>query len=94
MLRRAVLPLTRPSGLVSAPRLSALPATHSRWYAKNTKPKAPYKLPNSVKSSKAEQPAKPEQQEQYAAEQAEFETKADPQANTANTTSQASDSVS
>lgn len=92
MLRRAVLPLTRPSGLVSAPRLSALPATHSRWYAKNTKPKAPYKLPNSVKSSKAEQPAKPEQQEQYAAEQAEFETKADPQANTANTTSQASDS--
>ncbi|KAL3468388.1 HAD-like domain-containing protein [Aspergillus heterothallicus] len=92
MLRRAILPLTRPNALASAPRLSALPVSHSRWYAKNTKAKAPYKLPNSVKDSKPAQPAKPSQQEQYASEQAEFETKADPQVNTANTTSQASSS--
>ncbi|KAL4781692.1 HAD-like domain-containing protein [Aspergillus varians] len=93
MLRRAVLPLTRPSSLVSAPRLSAIPVSHSRWYAKTSKPKTPYKLPDSVKSSKPEQSAKPSGQEQYAAEQAEFDTKADPQANTANTTSQAPDSA-
>ncbi|KAL4925554.1 protein translocase subunit TIM50 [Aspergillus undulatus] len=93
MLRRAVLPLTRPNALVSAPRLSAVPASHSRWYAKNTKPKTPYKLPDSVKSSKREQPAKkPEQQEQYSAEQAEFETPANPKTNTENTTSKASES--
>ncbi|KAL4873256.1 mitochondrial import inner membrane translocase subunit tim50 [Aspergillus spectabilis] len=85
MLRRAILPLTRPSGFVSAPRLSAIPVSHSRWYAKNNKPKAPYRLPNSVKSSKQPQQ---EPQEPYAPEQAEFETKADGQANTANTTSQ------
>ncbi|KAL5003849.1 mitochondrial import inner membrane translocase subunit tim50 [Aspergillus recurvatus] len=89
MLRRAILPLTRPTGLVSAPRLSAIPVSYSRCYAKGPKPKTPYKLPESVKSSKPEQPAKPSQQEQYAAEQAEFETTSDPQANTANTTSQA-----
>ncbi|KAL2814539.1 HAD-like domain-containing protein [Aspergillus cavernicola] len=83
MLRHAVLPLTRPNVLTSASRISAIPVSHSRWYAKNTKPKAPYKLPNSGKASK------PEQQGQYAAEQAEFETKAEPQVNTANTTSQA-----
>ncbi|KAL3472223.1 HAD-like domain-containing protein [Aspergillus californicus] len=92
MLRRAILPLTRPNVLASAPRISATPAFHERWYAKNTKPKAPYKLPNSVKSSKPAQPAKPEQQDQYAAEQAEFETKADPKVNTASTTSQAAES--
>ncbi|KAL4937515.1 mitochondrial import inner membrane translocase subunit tim50 [Aspergillus oleicola] len=92
MLRRAILPLTRPNGLASAPRLSAIPVLHSRWYAKGSKPKTPYKLPNSKKSAKSEQPAKSEQQEQYSAEQAEFTTDADPKANTANTTSQVSGS--
>lgn len=92
MLRRAVLPLTRPNALVSAPRLSAIPVSYPRCYAKNSRPKTPYKLPESVKSSKSEQSAKSSPQEQYAAEQAEFETKADPEANTANTTSQDPDS--
>ncbi|KAL5342637.1 mitochondrial import inner membrane translocase subunit tim50 [Aspergillus crustosus] len=87
MLRRAILPLTRPNGLISAPRLSAISVAHSRWYAKNSKPKAPYKLPNSVKSSKPASPPQQEPQEPFAAEQVEFETKADPQANTANTIS-------
>ncbi|KKK15886.1 hypothetical protein P175DRAFT_0498161 [Aspergillus ochraceoroseus IBT 24754] len=88
MLRRAVLPLTRPNILLSTPRVSTVPASHARWYAKTTKPKAPYKLPDSVKPSKPES-TKPVQQEQYTSEQAEFETKADPQANTGSQTSDA-----
>lgn len=84
MLSRAVLPLTRPNILASTVRASALSIPQPRWYAKNNKPKTPYKVPDSVKPPKPEQP-----QEQYSAEQAEFDTKADPQQNTASHTSPA-----
>lgn len=84
MLSRAVLPLTRSNTLASTVRLSALPITHSRWYAKNNKPKAPYKLPESVKPPKAEQST----QQEYSASQAEFDTNADAQRNTANQTAE------
>jgi import inner membrane translocase subunit TIM50 len=84
MLSRAVLPLTRPNALASTIRLSSLPVTHSRWYAKGNKPKAPYKLPESVKPPKADQSA----QQEYSPAQAEFGTNADPQSNTANQTAE------
>ncbi|KAE8165374.1 HAD-like domain-containing protein [Aspergillus tamarii] len=88
MLSRAVLPLTRSNTLASTVRLSALPITHSRWYAKNNKPKAPYKLPESVKPPKAEQST----QQEYSASQAEFDTNADAQRNTANQTAESAES--
>lgn len=87
MLSRAMLPLTRPNVLASTVRVSTLPVNHARWYAKNSKPKkTPYKVPGSVKSPKPEQPANAPQ-EQYSTEQAEFDTKADPQQNSATNTS-------
>ncbi|KAF9884032.1 mitochondrial inner membrane protein required for protein import [Aspergillus nanangensis] len=86
MLSRAVLPLTRPNILASTVRISALPLSHARWYAKVGKPKAPYKLPDSVKPTKPE--SKTPRQEP-AAEQPEFDTSADPQSN--NTTSRTSE---
>ncbi|KAI9924752.1 hypothetical protein ASPWEDRAFT_51512 [Aspergillus wentii DTO 134E9] len=85
MLSRAVLPLTRPNILASTLRVSALPVSHSRWYAKNTKPEAPYNAPDSVKTPKPEQ---------YSSEQVEFDTSADPQKNTASQTSEAPESDS
>ncbi|KAB8069989.1 HAD-like domain-containing protein [Aspergillus leporis] len=88
MLSRAVLPLTRPNALASTIRLSSLPVTHSRWYAKGNKPKAPYKLPESVKPPKADQSA----QQEYSPAQAEFGTNADPQSNTANQTAEPAES--
>ncbi|KAA8647337.1 hypothetical protein EYZ11_004081 [Aspergillus tanneri] len=78
MLSRAVLPLTRPNVLASAVRLSVLPVTHSRWYAKAGKPKTPYNVSDSVKPPKPEKPTNPSQQE-YSSEQAEFNTNAEPQ---------------
>ncbi|KAF7592736.1 mitochondrial inner membrane protein required for protein import [Aspergillus hancockii] len=84
MLSRAVLPLMRPNALASTVRLSTLPVTYSRRYAKSNKPKAPYNLPDSVKPPKADQSV----QEQYSAAQAEFDTNADPQSNTANQTAE------
>ncbi|PYH66448.1 protein translocase subunit TIM50 [Aspergillus vadensis CBS 113365] len=78
MLSRAVLPLTRPNVLTSTVRASTISVAHSRWYAKSTKPKTPYKLPQSVKSAKSEQPPKAPSQNDYSAEQAEFDTKAKP----------------
>ena len=93
MLSRAMLPLTRPNVLAPAIRASTLSVPHARWYAKNNKPKkTPYKVPDSVKS-KSSKPEKPEQaagasQEQYSTEQAEFETKADPQENSTVNTSE------
>ncbi|KAI9369128.1 import inner membrane translocase subunit tim-50 mitochondrial precursor [Aspergillus egyptiacus] len=89
MLRRAIVPLARPNVLASTPRISAISTTHTRWYAKNTKPKPPYKLPDSVKSSNPPEQSAKASQQNHTAEQPEFETKADPEANTANTTSQA-----
>ncbi|KAL2000789.1 hypothetical protein VTN02DRAFT_2634 [Thermoascus thermophilus] len=54
MLSRTVLPLVRPRAVSSAVRLP-ITAQHPRWYAKNNKPnKTPYKLPDSIKSSKPE----------------------------------------
>ncbi|BCR85267.1 protein translocase subunit TIM50 [Aspergillus chevalieri] len=91
MLSRAMLPLTRPNILASTTRVSALSTPRSRWYAKNNKPKTPYKVPDSVKPSKPEQSGNASQ-EQYSTEQAEFDTKADPQQNTANSTSSAPES--
>lgn len=87
MLSRAALRLARPNPLASTVRI---PATqHSRWYAK----KASNKSPPHVKASKSNQrgktPQNSDQQKPYSAEQAEFETKADPQENTANPTSEA-----
>lgn len=87
MLSRAMLPLTRPNVLTSTVRASTLSVHHARWYAKSNKPKkTPYKIPDSVKSSKPEQPADAPRG-QYSTEQAEFETKADPQQNSATNTS-------
>lgn len=87
MLSRAILPLARPNLLASSVRISAI--HHPRWYAKKT----PYKLPAHMRTSKSNEsgkkPQQPDQQKQYSAEQAEFETNADPQANTANRTSEA-----
>ncbi|RAL00580.1 protein translocase subunit TIM50 [Aspergillus ibericus CBS 121593] len=81
MLSRAVLPLTRPNVLASTVRASTVSVPHARWYAKNSKSKSPYKLPpQSGKAAKSEQPAKPSSQKDYSAEQAEFETKAEPAA--------------
>ena len=78
MLSRAVLPLTRPTVLTSTVRASTVSVPHARWYAKNNKPKTPYKLPHqSNKAAKSEQPAKPSSQKDYSAEQAEFDTKAE-----------------
>jgi import inner membrane translocase subunit TIM50 len=88
MLSRAVLPLTRSSVLTSTIRVSAVSVPKSRWYAKNTKPKAPYKLPESVKPSQSEQPSSTPKPE-YSAEQTEFDTKADPAANAAPEASEA-----
>ncbi|KAH8423193.1 protein translocase subunit TIM50 [Aspergillus melleus] len=85
MLSRAVLPLTRPNVLASTLRVSALPVTHSRFYAKVGKPKAPYTIPDSVKPSKPEQPANSSQQEP-SPEQAQ------PEANTESQRSQAPES--
>lgn len=78
MLSRAVLPLTRPNVLTSTVRASTISVAHSRWYAKSTKPKTPYKLPQSVKSANSEQSPKAPSQNDYSAEQAEFDTKAAP----------------
>lgn len=86
MLSRAVLPLTRPNILASTVRAPALSVPHARWFAKNNKPKNPYKVPDSAKPPKPEQSANPQE---YSTEQAEFDTKADPQQNTASHTSQA-----
>ena len=52
MLTRALVPLLRPRILTPASRLS-IPHQYSRLYAKNTKPKVPYKLPETFKPSKA-----------------------------------------
>ncbi|EAW11412.1 protein translocase subunit TIM50 [Aspergillus clavatus NRRL 1] len=90
MLSRAVLPLTRPGVLASSVRVSALSAPRTRWYAKSSKPKAPYKLPESIKSPQSEQSSTSPQPE-YSAEQTEFDTKADPTKNTASQTSEASE---
>ncbi|OJK03094.1 hypothetical protein ASPACDRAFT_76166 [Aspergillus aculeatus ATCC 16872] len=87
MLSRAVLPLTRPNILASTVRASTVTVPHSRWYAKNSKPKSSYNLPDSIKASQSKQPSQapaPKQEDKqadYAAEQAEFDTKADPQSN-------------
>lgn len=79
MLSRAILPLTRPNVLASAVRVGSLSAQRPRWYAKNK----PYKLPESVqpKEKKAKKPKSTEQpqQNQHAAEQPEFDTKAKPE---------------
>ncbi|GAD93398.1 import inner membrane translocase subunit tim50 [Paecilomyces variotii No. 5] len=56
MLSRAVL-LTRPRVLPAASRL-AVPAQQPRWYAKNSKPKGSYKLPDSVKKANTTQSGK------------------------------------
>ncbi|PWY91140.1 import inner membrane translocase subunit tim-50 mitochondrial precursor [Aspergillus heteromorphus CBS 117.55] len=89
MLSRAVLPLTRPNVLASTVRVSSL-SSQSRWYAKVGKPKAPYKLPDSVKASKPDQPPKaPSQQQDYSADQAEFDA-----ANTSQKAAEASESGS
>lgn len=88
MLSRAVLPLSRPRVLSSTLRISSsLSVQHTRWYAKS-KPKTSYKLPDSAKQSKSEKPAKaaaPDsaqqkpKEEEYSADQAEFDTTAQPQ---------------
>lgn len=96
MLSRAVLPLVRPRTIPSAIRLP-ITAQHPRWYAKNNKPnKTPYKLPDSIKSSKPEssgratqdpalasQPAGQPRLQDYSEDQAEFMTNAESQKNTA-----------
>ncbi|PLB34325.1 protein translocase subunit TIM50 [Aspergillus candidus] len=94
MLSRAVLPLARANVLPSTVRLSASSVAQSRWYAKVGKPKAPYKLPDSVTPSKADHPAPSSEQKQYSAEQPEFETPADAQKNTANQTSEPTEPAS
>mgnify|MGYP000866702632 CR=1 FL=1 len=94
MLSRAVLPLVRPRTIPPAIRLP-ITAQHPRWYAKNNKPKVPYKLPDSIKSSKSEssgtatqdpasasQPAGQPRQQDYSENQAEFMSDADPRKNT------------
>lgn len=79
MLSRAVLPLTRPNVLASAVRVGSLSAQRPRFYAKGV----PYKLPDSIqpKEAKAKKPESAQQpgQNQHAAEQPEFETKAKPE---------------
>jgi import inner membrane translocase subunit TIM50 len=82
MLSRSILPLVRARPVPSAVRLSVSAAQHSRWYAKNNKPKVPYKLPGSSKSCKSEQSGstsessssqnKPQQQQGYSPHEAEF----------------------
>ncbi|EAU29742.1 import inner membrane translocase subunit tim-50, mitochondrial precursor [Aspergillus terreus NIH2624] len=89
MLSRAVLPLTRPNVLASTVRVSTLPLSHARWYAKVGKPKAPYKLPDSVKPPKPESTSASQQQEP-APEQPEFDTPADAQKNSSQKTSEPS----
>lgn len=80
MLSRAVLPLTRPNVLASAVRVGSLSAQRPRFYANKG---APYKLPDSIqpKETKAKKPkaAQQPEQNQHAAEQPEFETKAKPE---------------
>ncbi|OJJ51267.1 hypothetical protein ASPZODRAFT_87432 [Penicilliopsis zonata CBS 506.65] len=85
MLSRTVLPLARHRVLTSTVRASSLSIQHSRLYAKNVKPKAPYKLPSSPKPSQPEAPkvTPSAQQPEYSAEQPEFETNAEPETNTA-----------
>lgn len=82
MLSRAALPLTRPNVFASAFRASsALSAQQPRWYAQG-KGSAPYNLPESMqseeKAKKRKSTQKP-QEAQYAAEQPEFDTKAQPE---------------
>lgn len=83
MLSRAVLHLSRPGILASSARISTV--QHPRWYSKDAKPKTPYNIPDSIKSSarKPGQSQSPGEQKEYSAEQAEFESNADPQRNTA-----------
>lgn len=78
MLSRAVLPLTRPSVLASAARVSALSAQHPRWYAKNKGKNSSNKIPKAKPAQPPQPPQGSAQQKEYASEQAEFETKADP----------------
>lgn len=83
MLSRAVLPLTRPNVLASAFRASsALSAQRPRWYAQG-KGSTPYTLPESMQSqeskTKKRKATKNTQPEQHAAEQPEFDTKAQPE---------------
>lgn len=80
MLSRAILPLVRARPVPSATRLSIAAAQHPRWYAKNSRPKVPYKLPGSSKSPKPEQPESSSesasestpQQQDYSPHQTEF----------------------
>jgi import inner membrane translocase subunit TIM50 len=75
MLSRAVLPLTRPNVLASAARASAL---------SRSSPYAAYKLSSGfqqrAKSSKAKnfKAPTPKEPKEFAAEQPEFDTKAEP----------------
>lgn len=78
MLSRAVLPLTRPNVLASAVRASALSVRSSPYTAYKLSPG----IQQRAKSSKAKKTPKapaPEPKE-FAAEQPEFDTKAEPKA--------------
>jgi hypothetical protein len=78
MLSRAVLPLTRPNVLASAVRASALSARPSLYTAYKLSPGIQQRA-KSTKSNKPKAPNSPEQNE-FAAEQPEFDTKAEPKA--------------
>ena len=81
MLSRAALPLTRPNVLASAVRASALSARPSPYTAYKLTPviqqRAKSNKSNKPKAPKA--PTPPEKNE-FAAEQPEFDTKAEPKA--------------
>jgi import inner membrane translocase subunit TIM50 len=78
MLSRAVLPLTRPNVLASAVRASALSARSSPYAAYKLSPGIQQRAKSS-KAKKTPQAPAPENKE-FAAEQPEFDTKAEPKA--------------
>ncbi|CAG8336411.1 unnamed protein product [Penicillium salamii] len=82
MLSRAVLPLTRPNILASAIRASTLSARPSPYTAYKLSPGIQQRA-NSTRSNKPKTPKDPKE---FAAEQPEFETKAEPNATEASNT--------
>ncbi|OQD77485.1 hypothetical protein PENDEC_c002G07106 [Penicillium decumbens] len=80
MLSRALLPLTRPNILASTVRVGSLSTQRPRWYAKGK----PYKLPENLQSKTGKEP----KQSQHASEQPEFDTKAQPETEAPESTSE------
>lgn len=80
-----MLPLWRPV-LASTVRIPTV--QRPIWYARNASQKTPYNIPGSGKPSARSPPGKSQktdQQKEYSADQAEFDTNADPQRNTSET---------